>query len=154
MSKCAQLYFLAKRERKQAAVMVPAGCPTQIAHVREIALELILVLVEQRQTPGAIARHCSAREQLVREIVVVGKQTARDIAERNDTGACQRRDVDHALWIEALGVRQCVRQGETAFGVGIEDLDRLAGHRPDDVAGTCRVAARHVLDRRDDANND
>lgn len=54
-------------------------------------------------------------------------------------------DVDDCLWLEAFGVGQCIAQHQTAFSVGVENFDRLATHGSDDVAGTCRGAARHVF---------
>ena len=57
-----------------------------------------------------------------------------------------------------FGLKRCaayqmhVGQHEPAFGVGIDDLDRLARHRFDDVAGTLRIAVRHILDQPDDAD--
>jgi hypothetical protein len=51
-----------------------------------------------------------------------------------------------------LGVGQRIAQDEAAFGVGIQDLDRLARHADDDVARLDGRAARHVLAGRDDAD--
>ena len=67
------------------------------------------------------------------------------MAQRDDAGAGERGDVDHALRLEALGVGQRVAQDQAAFGVGVEDFDGLAGHGGDDVARLGGVAAGHVL---------
>ena len=48
-----------------------------------------------------------------------------------------------------LHVPEHVGQNEPAFGVGVDDLDGLAGHGGDDVAGPLGVAVRHVLDEAD-----
>ena len=45
-----------------------------------------------------------------------------------------------------------VGEHEPAFRVGVDDLDGLARHRGDDVAGALRVAVRHVLDQADRAD--
>ena len=75
----------------------------------------------------------------------MAKQPARDVAQRDHAGAGQRGDVDDAARLESLGVGQRIGQNQPAFGIGVQDLDRLAGHRRHDVAGTRRVAAGHVL---------
>src|SRR5262245_8681399 len=124
------------------------GAPTEVGHVGEVALELALVLVPQRQLPGAVTRLDTAREQFGGEPVVVGEETAGVTAEGNYTGASEGGDVNHAGRLEALGVGQGVAQYEAAFGVGVEDLDALTGHRDDDVARAAGVTARHVLNRR------
>ena len=53
----------------------------------------------------------------------------------------------------SCAVPEHVGQHEPAFGVGVDDLDGLAGHRGDDVAGTLRIAVGHVLDEADDADD-
>ena len=73
--------------------------------------------------------------------------------ERDDDGAGQRREIDHELGLEALvHVMQHVGEHEPALGVGVDDLDGLAGHRVDDVARALRLAVRHVLDEADGAD--
>ena len=72
------------------------------------------------------------------------------LAERHDDGPGQGREVDHRLRLEAvLRVPERIGEHEPAFGVGIDDLDGLAGHRRDDVAGPIGVAVGHVLDEAD-----
>ena len=57
------------------------------------------------------------------------------------------------LRLEALlGVVEEVGEDQTAFGVGVDDLDGLAGHRGDDIAGPLCGAVGHVLDQSDDAD--
>ena len=47
---------------------------------------------------------------------------------------------------------QHVGKHEAAFGVGVDDLDGLARHGLDDVAGPLRLAVGHVLDEADGAD--
>src|SRR6202022_3105407 len=42
-----------------------------------------------------------------------------------------------------------VGEHQTALGVGVDDLDSLAGHRSYDIAGALGVAIGHVLDKAD-----
>ena len=75
------------------------------------------------------------------------------VAERDDDGAGQGREVDHQPRLEAvLAIPQRIGQHEPAFGIGVQHLDRLARHRGDDVARPLCRARRHVLDKADDAD--
>src|SRR5262245_25111613 len=69
----------------------PADCagraPADVGHVGEVTVELALVLVEQGQLPGAVARIDTALEQFGGEPVVVGEETADDMDERDYAGA-------------------------------------------------------------------
>ena len=76
------------------------------------------------------------------------------MAEADDHRAGERREVDHHLWL-VLALRPGHRVGkdEPPFSIGVDDLDRLARHRGDDVAGPLGIAVRHVLGERADANH-
>src|SRR3546814_16032612 len=67
--------------------------------------------------------------ELLRQPVVVAEQAGVLVAEGDDDGAGQRRQVDDQLRLEVLlGVPQRVAQHEAAFRVGVEHLDGLARH--------------------------
>ena len=53
----------------------------------------------------------------------------------------------------ALRLGDRVAQHQAAFGVGVDDLDRLARHGGDDVARALGIAVRHVLDQAADADD-
>src|SRR5690606_25162742 len=62
-------------------------------------------------------------------------------------------EIDHNLRFEAiLGVPERVGEHEAAFGVGVDHLDGLPGHRLHDVAGTLCGGRGHVLDQTDHAD--
>ncbi len=72
------------------------------------------------------------------------------VAERDHDGAGQRGEIDHEFRLEAIaGIPQHIGEDEPAFGIGIDDLDGLSGHRGDDVAGALGIAVGHVLDEPD-----
>ena len=48
---------------------------------------------------------------------------------------------------------QRVRQHQSAFGIGIQDFDGLAGHRCDNIARALRIGINHVFDKADNANH-
>jgi hypothetical protein len=85
--------------------------------------------------------------------VVVGEQAGGDVAQGDDAGAGEGGDVDHGDGVEALGVGERVAQDQAAFGVGVEDLDGLAGHGGDDVAGLDGASRRACSRWRDQADH-
>src|SRR5690606_28012187 len=79
------------------------------------------------------------------QCVVVAHQTGDIAAQGDDAGAGEGGDVDHRLRLEALGVGQGIAQYQTAFGVGVEDLDGLPAHGRDDVTRARGATAGHVF---------
>jgi hypothetical protein len=63
------------------------------------------------------------------------------VPERDHHGARERGDVHDRRRLEALDVGEGVAEDEAPLGVGIQDLDRLARERGDDVARLDGVAA-------------
>ena len=89
------------------------------------------------------------RRQPRGQFVIVGEQAGMLLAERDHDGAGQRREVDHELRLEAVvAVPERIGQHEAAFGVGVEDLDGLARHRGDDVAGPLGIAVDGMFSTR------
>nr|GEY46165.1 hypothetical protein [Tanacetum cinerariifolium] len=125
---------------------------TDVGDVGKRAVQLLLILIEQRQLPGAVVGALAGFQHLGDQRVAVAHQARRVTAQRNDAGAGQCGDVDDGLRLEAFGIGQRVAQHQTAFGVGVEDLDGLAAHGFDDVARAGCVAAWHVFSRCDDAH--
>src|SRR5208337_4803351 len=54
---------------------------------------------------------------------------------------------------ELAGVAEAVGQDEAAFGVGVDDFDRLAGHGDLNVSGLLRFAGGHVFGGADNGGN-
>jgi hypothetical protein len=81
--------------------------------------------------------------------VVAAHDAGNLVTQRHHARAGERCDVDDR--VGAFLARQGERVGEDqpAFGVGVQHLDRLAVADLEHVAGSDRVAARHVLDERD-----
>ena len=54
--------------------------------------------------------------------------------------------IDHEFRLQSLvHIVQHVGEHEAAFGIGIDDLDRLSRHGGDDVARPLRLAVGHIL---------
>ena len=81
--------------------------------------------------------------------VVVGEQPDVDVSQRHHDRAGQRGRVHQVRAALLPRVGDSIRQNQAAFRIGVDHLDGLAGHGGDDVAGTLRPAARHVLHARE-----
>src|SRR5690606_22086295 len=108
--------------------------PAGVGDVGEGAVQLLLVLVEQPQLPGAVGGILTGTEQVPGQLRVVAHQAGGLAAQGDDAGAGQGGDVDHRAWLEAFDIGQRVAEHQAAFGVSIEDFDGLAAQGGDDVA--------------------
>ena len=77
--------------------------------------------------------------------VVVGEKPHVQVAQRDYDGAGQGGGIHQVRAALMARVGERVGQDQTAFGIGIDDFDRLAGHRGHDVARPLGAAARHVF---------
>ena len=131
----------------------PPPADADVAQVGDLGVEQLAVVVGQRQRPRALADAVGGRAHLLVP-GVVGAHQARDlVAERDGDRAGERRDVDDRVGLLLAREAERVGEDEPAFGVGVEHLDRLAVAHPQHVAGSHRVAARHVLDERHEADH-
>ena len=135
------------REAREVACCGDAasGTAAHVCHVGKIRSQAVLIVLPERKLPYAVPSFVSTAHDLVRERLVVGKQTARDVSEGDHARARESRDIHDDIRVEPLGVGQCVAQDQTPFCVGIQNFYRLSGHRFHDVARLDRGTARHVL---------
>ena len=139
--------------REEAAGGDRAGIfAADIGDIGVTGFELALVVVPQRQAPGAIERRLARGDELIGERIVLAHQAGRVFAECDDAGAGQGRGIDDHLRFILLHISQCIAEDQTPFGVGIEHLDRLSRHRRDHIAGPLCIAAGHIFDRGHDAD--
>ena len=141
MSRCAQGVSLTKRFRNCAAVIDPASRPPVFfmsANWESICLSYSLPS-GMRQTRSPVAS--PAAESRAASASSFAEHAGIIVAEGDDDGAGQGRKIDHELRLEAFFcVGERVGKHEAAFRVGVDDLDGLAGHGGDDVAGALRIA--------------
>ena len=102
---------------------------TDVGHVRERTLQLLLIRVEQRQTPGAITRLLGGVEQLVGQRVVVGQQTRGVVAQRDD-GTLDLRAEDERLGAPASIPYRTLRGLSVAVAPGARVLLGFEGGDP------------------------
>ena len=123
-----------------------AAAPAAVLDIGEATFDQLVIGWTDGQVPDLLPRRQTGLLQLLGKGIGVGEQPRIIMAERNEDGAGQGRDVDHGLRRELLAaIPECVGKNETAFGVGRNDLDGFARHGRDDVAGTVGIAVRHVL---------
>src|SRR5688572_15409738 len=120
------LELLRETREKARRSHAPRGASADVGEIREVAFELVLVVVPQRKMPGTVVCRLPGGQQFLSQRIVVGKKTACDVAERDDARACQGRDVDHCLRLKTLGIGQCIAQDEPSFGIRIEDFYGLS----------------------------
>ena len=128
---------------------------TDIRKIGEIALELLGVFVSEWQWPAAILGRDAGGYDFVGQCIVGTHNGCSMVAECDDAGAGQGCDVDDGVWLETPRVRQCIAKDKPPLGVGIEYLDSLSRHAPDDVAGLGGDATWQILNgRHNDVNVD
>src|SRR5690554_2546155 len=116
-----------------------------VGHIGEVAVELALVFVPERQAPGAVTGAFAGGEQFVGQFVVVGQQAGGVVAQGNDAGAGEGGQVNDSGWVEFLDVGEGVAQYQAAFGVGVEDFNGHAAEGGYDVTRAGGAAVWHVL---------
>src|SRR6266567_2536863 len=127
-----------------------AGAAADVGEIRKIAGERFVIVLPEWKLPSAIEGFLASIQKRPRQAVAVAEHAAGDVPHRDDHRAGQRSDIDHRCWLVALGVGQCVAQDQPAFGVRVEDLDRLSRHALDDVTRLGRASAGHVFARRNE----
>src|SRR5690554_3601885 len=84
------------------------GAAANVGHVGEVAVELALVFVPQRQAPSTVAGAFAGGEQFVRQFVVVGQQASGVIAKGDNAGAGEGGHVDHGCRVEFFNIGERV----------------------------------------------
>src|ERR1700722_2031532 len=132
---------LQELRRRYRAAMAAGG----VFDVGEFGIDHLVVDGAERHPPDLLAGGDARLNEARRQFVIVGKEAGVLLAKRDQNGAGQRRQIDHeSVLVFILDVPEHVGQTQPALVVGIDDLDRLARHRGEDVAGANRAAIRHV----------
>ena len=115
-----------RKARQEARSDYRAGTRrSYVGHVRKIGFELLLIVLIERHTPCRIAGLVARLEQLIGQLIVVREQARIDAAERDDAGAGEGRDINHRRRFEPLAVCKSITQNQAAFGIGVQNLNRL-----------------------------
>ncbi len=126
--------FLQEQPGREGAAPALAG----VAHVGDLRLQLLRQARRKRQGPHFFAGRRRPRPANRRPALVIAHDAGGVRPQRDDARARERREIQNArrASIEPVGDR--VGQRQPSLGVGVVDLDGLAGHRSDHVAELVR----------------
>src|SRR5208283_5053702 len=101
-----------ERRGRDGAAVAAAG----VLDVSHVALDLVLVLLPQRQRPDAVTGAVGGRADFLLQHVVITEETGRDTAESDDAGAGESGEVDNGLGPAFASVDESVAEHDAAFG--------------------------------------
>ena len=132
-----------------------AGCSaTDVGHVGKRRLQLLLIVLLERHAPGGVEASLARIDEGLGERIVCTEEARVHGTECNHAGAGECGDVHHGRRLELLvDIGEGIAEDETAFGIGVENLDGLARHRLHDIAGSGGRATGHVFGRGDHADH-
>ena len=139
------LHELPQQQRGADGAGLP---PAAVLHIGYIAFDERLIFREQRQFPELFAGALPGLDEAVDQRGVVAHHTGADLAQGGDHRAGEGGDVHQAGDAALPGQAEGVGQHQPPLGVGVDDFDGLAVHRPHYVAGALRRAAGHIFGGR------
>src|SRR5690242_14958568 len=93
------LVFRCESRQKTCCSHATGRTTADIGEIREVALQLILIIVPKRHAPGAVISYVRRAQQLVGEPIVICKKPRRHMSQCNHTGARERCDVNDSGWL-------------------------------------------------------
>ena len=75
---------------------------------------------------GRLQHRPGDRQHFARQRIIVGKQPADDMPQRNHAGTGQRGDVNDRCRLKPFGIGQGVAEDQPALGIGVEDFHGLS----------------------------
>ncbi len=116
-----------------------------LQHIGDGALEIAVEILVHREAPDPLAARTADALQVLVHLGPVGECAAVALGERVDTGARQRREVEHQRRALARRERERVGQHHSALGVAVHDLYGHAVERADHLLRTISARADLVL---------
>src|SRR5262249_22492263 len=86
-------------------------------------------------------------------VIVIREEPRVELAKGYGYGSGECCRVDEVRCAELLCIGQAVGEDEATFGVGVDDVDGLAGHGGEDVGWLVGLAGWHVLSGADDGED-
>ena len=109
--------------RKTPALIVPAARPPVF-----FRLQVLSVVIPDRQTPEALAGRRPRVEELLRKVVIGGHQACTFVAQSHDRRAGERCEVEKDVGAKLLGVGEGIlREAESSV---LSDLSRRSEKAP------------------------
>ena len=100
---CPRVFFR-KTMQKFGGNDGPAITPPDIGHICKIALQCVGIGIIERHSPAKVHGFIARFEEFLSQLVFGCKHAASNGSQGNDTSACQRRDVNHSVRFETLGI--------------------------------------------------
>ena len=126
----------------------------RVLPVRHLAPHGLRVHIEQRHRPNRFTGDVACDTELIDQLVVVAQGGGGPGAECDHGRTGQRRDIDHCIGLITLEREiERIRHDEPTFSIRVDDFDRLARARRDDVTRSIGHMARHILCRGENAND-
>src|SRR5580704_10891734 len=141
--------FLEEHRGVDGAAPTPAG----VDDIRDIRTDIILVLFVERKPPEFLACLIDGTTKALVHFVVIREYAGVHIAECDDDCASQRGRIDQMSASQLAGIEEAVREHQSAFSVGVDNLNGFAGHGNLYVAGLLRLPRRHVFSGADNRDN-
>ena len=133
----------------------PSPLAAHVLQVGDVALELLLVVVVERQPPGPLARlRGRPRARLWANGSSLREEPGDLGTQRDHARSGERGQVEDPAGLILGGEAEGVGQDEPSLGVGVQDLDGLAVPHGEDVAELHGLAAGHVLGQGQIARDD
>src|SRR3954465_1868679 len=126
---------------------------TYVREIREVALQLIGVLLRERQLPRTVIRTYTGFHELTDQILIVAHAARVMMPKGYHASAGQRRNIHDRGRVEAVRIVECVTQDQSTFRIRIQNLNgepRCAGR---DVPRLDRGRAGHVLNCRNEPDD-
>ena len=131
--------------------MVGLAVQRALLDVGHRAVERAVVILIHRERTQALTGRNTRLQGKLRQFIIGRKNPAVTTAQRDMHGAGQCREINHHIGLGARRQRQRVGQHHATFGVGMDDLDRGAVQRGDDVVLLVRARPDVVLRQRQPA---
>src|SRR5579883_3570192 len=80
--------------RRGDAAAGPAAA--DVLHIRGVAVDLAVISLTQGHAPERLAHRLAGGDEALGELLVIGKEPSILVAERDDDGAGQRRQIDRS----------------------------------------------------------
>src|SRR5438876_11808667 len=113
--------------------------------VADLTLEQSVVVRPGGKFPDALSGQVGGAAHQVHQRLVVSEGADRERAERSGNGSGERGDVDDMGRALVHRIGDAIREDEPAFGISVDDLDRLAARAGYHVARLDGLARWHVL---------
>ena len=132
-------------DEPRASDGTPTFAAADVLNVGEAAFDKFTIFVVHGELPHFFSGGFGAGKELVSPGLIRAEDADVDVGKRDDNRTGQRRGIDDMRHTELLRIMNSVGKDQTAFRIGVQNLDRFAGHGGLNVAWLLRLAAGHIF---------